>query len=37
MLEALMRFAKIDKDDFFTQLITVGRDMVGAVTVEEMP
>lgn len=36
MLDGLLRFAKIDRDDFFTQLLTVGRDLVGAVTVEEM-
>ena len=37
MLEGLLRYNKIDKDDFFTQLIAVGSDMVGAVTVEEIP
>ena len=36
MLDGLLRIAKIDRDDFFTQLITVGRDLVGAVTVEEL-
>jgi serine/threonine-protein kinase HipA len=36
MLEALLRKFKLDKDDYFGQLIKVGRDMVGAVTVEEM-
>ena len=36
MLDGLLRIAKIDRDDFFTQLITVGRDLVGAVTVEEI-
>ena len=36
MLEGLLRTAKIDRDDLFTQLITVGKDLVGAVTVEEM-
>ncbi|MFC1595838.1 HipA N-terminal domain-containing protein [Candidatus Margulisiibacteriota bacterium] len=34
-LDSLLRQRKIDKDDLFRQLITVGRDMVGAVTVEE--
>ena len=34
-LEGLLRQMKIDKTDFFSQLITVGQDMVGAVTVEE--
>jgi len=33
-LDALLRQAKIDRDDFFTQLVTVGRDLVGATTVE---
>jgi serine/threonine-protein kinase HipA len=32
-LEALLRTHKIDRNDFFSQLITVGMDMVGAVTV----
>jgi len=33
-LESLLRQSKIDRDDYFSQLLTVGRDMVGAVTVE---
>lgn len=33
MLEALLRTAKIDRDDPMQQLLTVGRDLVGAVTV----
>ena len=33
-LEGLLRQAKIDRDDFFTQLVTVGKDLVGATTVE---
>lgn len=37
MLESLLRQNKIDKDDFFGQLIVVGEDLVGAVTVKEMP
>lgn len=36
MLEGLLRNAKIDRDDLFTQLITVGQDLVGNVTVEEI-
>ncbi len=32
-LEALLRREKIDQRDYFKQLITVGSDMVGAVTV----
>ncbi len=35
-LEALLRRHKIDRDDCFTQLVTVGRDLVGSVTVEEI-
>ncbi len=34
MLEGLLRYAKIDRNDLMTQLITVGRDLVGNVTVE---
>ncbi len=33
MLEALLRTAKIDRDDLFSQILTVGADLVGAVTV----
>jgi serine/threonine-protein kinase HipA len=36
MLEGLLRIEKIDKDDLFSQLIAVGKDLVGAVTVEDM-
>ncbi len=35
MLEALLRKYKIDKNDYFMQLIKVGEDVVGAVTIEE--
>jgi len=34
MLEGLLRNAKIDRDDYFSQLVAVGQDMVGNVTVE---
>jgi serine/threonine-protein kinase HipA len=34
-LEALLRALKIDRNDHFSQLTAVGRDMVGAVTVGE--
>jgi len=34
-LEALLRVRKIDRQDFFSQLLAVGGDMVGAVTVRE--
>ena len=36
MLEALLRKYKIDKNDYFGQLILVGQDVVGAVTIEEL-
>ena len=32
-LEALLRLGKIDRDDPMRQLLAVGRDLVGAVTV----
>lgn len=34
MLEALLRKYKLDKNDYFGQLMQVGHDLVGAVTVE---
>lgn len=34
MLEALLKQAKLDTDDYLGQLMTVGQDMVGSVTVE---
>lgn len=36
MLDGLLRQRKIDKDDYFSQLLAVGKDLVGAITVEEM-
>lgn len=36
MLDALLRQAKIDRNDRFSQLLAVGHDMVGAVTVREV-
>lgn len=36
MLEALLRKYKIDKNDYFGQLLRVGQDVVGAVTIEEL-
>lgn len=36
MLEALLRKYKLDKKDYFGQLMQVGHDLVGAVTVEEI-
>jgi len=32
-LESLLRRRKIDKNDYFSQLVAVGTDMVGSVTV----
>lgn len=36
MLEAMLKKCKLDSDDYFGQLLQVGEDLVGAVTVEEM-
>src|SRR5258706_3278358 len=35
LLEALLRQYKIDKKDMFKQLLTVGEDVVGSLTVKE--
>lgn len=35
-LEGLLRQSKLDRYDYFSQLMTVGADLVGAVTVEEI-
>jgi serine/threonine-protein kinase HipA len=35
-LEGLLRQRKIDRDDLFAQLVAVGGDLVGAVTVEAL-
>ncbi len=35
-LEGLLKIRKMDRNDLFSQLIAVGNDMVGAVTVKEM-
>lgn len=34
MLEGLLRKYKLDKNDLFSQLLQVGDDLVGAVTIE---
>ena len=34
-LEGLLKQAKLDRNDYFGQLVAVGGDMVGAVTVQE--
>lgn len=36
MLEGLLRIAKIDRKDYFSQLVATGADLVGAVTVKSM-
>jgi len=35
-LENLLKLKKINRYDYFSQLMCVGQDMVGAVTAEEM-
>lgn len=35
MLEGLLRKAKLDKDDHFEQLVRVGQELVGNITVEK--
>ena len=35
LLEGLLKQKKIDKYDYFSQLVAVGNDLVGAVTVQE--
>lgn len=35
-LEGLLKIKKIDKNDFFSQLIAVGEDLVGVVSVKEI-
>lgn len=35
LLEALLKQAKIDRYDLFSQLVTVGNDLVGVVSVKE--
>lgn len=35
LLDALLRKFKLDKNDLFGQLLVVGHDVVGAVTIEE--
>ncbi len=35
LLEGLLKQRKIDKYDYFSQLLAVGNDLVGAVTVQE--
>ncbi len=35
-LEALLKLRKIDRSDYFGQLLTVGKDLVGAFSIEEV-
>jgi serine/threonine-protein kinase HipA len=35
LLEALLKRRKIDRNDYFSQILAVGEDLVGAVTVRE--
>ena len=37
MLDGLLRRRKLDRDDLFAQLLAVGEDVVGAVTVVSEP
>jgi serine/threonine-protein kinase HipA len=36
-LEGLLKIRKIDKNDLLSQLIAVGEDLIGVVTVKEIP
>jgi serine/threonine-protein kinase HipA len=36
LLEGLLKQRKIDKYDYFSQLMAVGNELVGAVTVQEL-
>jgi serine/threonine-protein kinase HipA len=36
LLEALLKRRKIDRNDYFSQIVAVGGDLVGAVTVREV-
>ncbi|HEY3371321.1 MAG TPA: HipA N-terminal domain-containing protein [Prolixibacteraceae bacterium] len=35
-LEGLLKFAKIDRNDFFSQLMAVGHDLIGNVSIKEL-
>ena len=35
-LDGLLKINKIDKDDLFSQLIAVGNDVVGVITIKEI-
>lgn len=36
MLESLLRQNKIDKNDYLSQILSVGDDLIGAITVREV-
>ncbi|MBE3085733.1 MAG: HipA N-terminal domain-containing protein [Bacteroidetes bacterium] len=36
-LEGLLKIRKIDRNDYFSQLLAVGEDLVGVITVKEIP
>lgn len=36
LLEGLLKQRKIDKYDYFSQIVAVGNDLVGAVTIREI-
>jgi len=36
LLEALLRKYKLNKNDYFGQLLVTGKDLVGAITVEKI-
>lgn len=36
LLEALLRKYKLDKNDYFGQLMHVGHDLIGAISVEQI-
>jgi serine/threonine-protein kinase HipA len=35
-LEGLLKLGKIDRNDYFSQLLAIGEDTVGAITVKEI-
>lgn len=36
-LDALLKQKKMDRDDYFSQLLEIGDDLVGAISVKRMP
>jgi serine/threonine-protein kinase HipA len=37
LLEALLRQYKIDRKDLFKQVVTVGEDVIGSLTIKQLP